>query len=131
MKFDDETPLVHIRGQFTYHGEATIRGNVSGLIALRDALNEALENGSGERVVFATDGEGYEVIVERSSTVAGLGQPTYADQEARQIACDERDFLIRMSKSERKQQREARMALLWCRQNGSPHITTTPQEIEQ
>lgn len=120
------TPWLHIRSQFTYHFEAEIRGTKAGLIALRSAVTAAIESQAGESDVFSSDGEGYRVNVHRVSTVANLGSPTYIDQEARELAYHERDFLIRQSKANRKFVREAEKALRWCRANGNPHNTTVP-----
>lgn len=68
---------LHVYGQFCWHSEAYIRGTREGLVVLRDALNTAIETGSGSAEVFASDGEGYSVDVIRSSTVHGIGRPEY------------------------------------------------------
>lgn len=117
----DATPWLHIRSQFTYHAEAVITGTRAGLSCLRDAVDAALESGTGTGNAFASDGEGYEIEVRRSSTVRGIGNPTYLDEEARSLAQLERDYLVRESKLRRKQEKEAYEALRWCRLNGNPH----------
>ena len=122
----NDAPWLHIRGQFTYHSEATIVGTKPGLIAIRAAIDQAINTGTGVVQVFATDGEGYDVEVRRSSTVAGLGKPTYADEEARNIAEHERAYLVRERKALRKQDKEALDALRWCRANGDPHKAPRP-----
>lgn len=119
---EDKTPWLHIRGQFTYHAEATIRATEEGLLALLDAVQTAIAEGKGVAEVFASDGEGYELIVERSSTIAGIGEPTYADAEAAALAAMEKDFLLRESKLHRAKNKEALSALSWCLANGNPHI---------
>jgi hypothetical protein len=112
---------LHLRPQFTYHAEASIVGTRKGIEALRDAVEAALSGGEGEATVCASGGEGYGLTVRCSRTIAGLGKPTYLDEEARHLAYMERDYLVRTSKFELKQQREALEALRWCRQNGNPH----------
>lgn len=124
---EDKTPWLHIRGQFTYHAEATIRATEAGLVALLDATQAAISDGKGVAEVFASDGEGYELIIERSSTISGIGKPTYADVEATALADMQREFLVRCDKLHRNQNREALAALAWCRANGNPH---TPPAIE-
>ena len=117
----NKTPWLHVRGQFTYHAEATIRGTAEGLAALRQAIDDALREGRGEAEVFATDGEGYGITVDRMRTVASLGKPQYLDEIGRQLAEAERAHLVRYSKQYRAQQKEALAALRWCRANGDPH----------
>lgn len=95
------TPWLHMHGQFSYHGEATIVGSRDGLTALRAALDKALADGQGEASVFATDGEIYHVIVRRSRTIRDMGEPPYLDEIARNIACAERGFIAKMDKHNR------------------------------
>ena len=123
---------LHLRGQFTYHAEARIIGTRAGLEALRDAVTDALRDGKGEASVMASDGEGYGLEIVRSRTVSGLGKPTYLDQEARELAYYEREYLVRESKSRRKIEKEAFDALRWCRVNGDPHkaIATEARRAE-
>lgn len=113
---------LHIRPQLTYHAEATIVGTSDGLEALRDAVNAALAEGAGKATVFASDGEGYNLAVQRTSTIAGLGAPTYLDEEARNLASMEREYLVRIDKASRQQEVDALQALRWCRANGNPHL---------
>lgn len=63
--------ILNIYGQETWHTEAWIVGNDVGLLALKDAIEEALRIYGGKTTtakdkepLFASDGEGYEVIVE-------------------------------------------------------------------
>lgn len=57
-------PLLHIYGQHSPHDEVFITGNRVALIALRDAIEHALNNQQPQLTgVFAADGEGYEVHV--------------------------------------------------------------------
>ena len=61
----DKYPVLHIYGQHSYHMEAIIMGSEKGLIALRDAINEAIFPGkeSSEVEVYVNDGEGYTVYI--------------------------------------------------------------------
>ena len=118
---EDDTPWLHIRSQFTWHAEATIKGTRAGLSELLRAVTEALEVGTGSSSAFSSDGEGYDIEVTRSSTIAGIGKPTYLDEEARALAHHEREFLVRTSKHNREIEKEAFAALRWCRANGDPH----------
>jgi pyruvate/2-oxoacid:ferredoxin oxidoreductase beta subunit len=79
----DDTPWMHLISQFYEHGEAYITGTEAGLLALRDAIEEAILNGDGKAAVFSTDGEGYRVVVRKSNTVAGCGEPVYFETLAR------------------------------------------------
>jgi len=78
-----KAPWLHITSQFAEHGEAILTGTRDGLIALRDAVDKALETGDGKAAVYSTDGEGYAAIVRLSSTKAGLGEPVYFETIAR------------------------------------------------
>lgn len=89
---------LHLRGQFTYHSEAHIVGSRAGLTALRDAINSALDSREATADVFASDGEGYQVLVRRSATIRDMGEPPYLDEIGRQIATFERDFVLKMEK---------------------------------
>jgi len=115
------TPWLHIRSQSTYHFEANIRGTRAGLLALRDAIDQALAKQVGTAPVFASDGEGYHVSVQRSRTVSGIGRPTYLDEEARELLEHERATLTRTARHNYPIEREAQEALRWCRANGDPH----------
>lgn len=88
-----DMPLVHIRGQFSWHGEALIVGNVAGLIAVRDAIDAALTARTSDAVVFAADGEGYAVTVRRSARVGDMGEPPYVDDMVNRAMATERSFV--------------------------------------
>ncbi len=62
---DRQDPLLlHIHGQVDWHGEAFILGNKDGLIALRNAINEAIKTTKpGKAEVCVSDGEGFHVYV--------------------------------------------------------------------
>jgi hypothetical protein len=89
----ETTPWLHLRGQFSYHGEALISGSRAGLAALRDALDQAIENRDAEAEVFASDGEGYVVTIRRTARLRDMGDPPYVDQIAQAVADTERHFL--------------------------------------
>ena len=82
-------PWLHIYGQFGPHGAATITGTHAGLIALRDALTEALENGSASTSAFTSDGEGYGIAVARSN-LRNLGRLPYLESVIDARVDDER-----------------------------------------
>ena len=70
--FPDDTAILHLYAQFTYHGPAEILGTPMGLAALRDAITLALDTGKGEAEVMCNDGEGYGITVRRTNTT-GMG----------------------------------------------------------
>lgn len=73
---------LHIYGQYDNHCPATIRGTTTALMALREAIDKALETGEGEADAYTTDGEGYGVTVERRNVVRHMGQLPYLMWEA-------------------------------------------------
>lgn len=100
--------LLNIYGQYDHHTEAKIIGNREGLEALKAVIEEALkgigalENGSVKASsnaarghvnadgkvsgkiddIFASDGEGYEVIVEMNNTHWGMDALGNYDRKA-------------------------------------------------
>ena len=60
--------ILNIYGQAFYHQEARVIGNNEGLLELREAIDQAILTSrartSNDAPLFASDGEGYEVIVE-------------------------------------------------------------------
>ena len=61
--------ILNIYGQEYWHTDARIIGNRNGLLALQKVIAEALHNGKAMSEntpdpLFASDGEGYSVIVE-------------------------------------------------------------------
>jgi len=72
--YDD---FLHVYGQYMWHDDAVIRGTKTALLALREAIDSAIATGTGETEVFATDGEGYLVVIQCVNTVAAIGQPEY------------------------------------------------------
>lgn len=80
----DKYPIAHIYGQHSFHMEAIILGNEKGLIALRDAINEAIFPGkesSSEAEVYVNDGEGYTAYVKmvNDTDIDNLPVPYTAD----------------------------------------------------
>ncbi len=73
----EDEAWMHVYGQYQWHAPATIRGNRRALQALRDAIDRAMKEGSGEASVFATDGEGYSVDVHCSEVLSVIGTPEY------------------------------------------------------
>jgi len=76
--------ILNIYGQYDNHTEARIIGNREGLESLNRALLRALADGKSatheERdPLFASDGEGYEVIVEMNNEHWGLKNGVYVD----------------------------------------------------
>ena len=63
-------PFLHLHAQPESHMEAWVVGNREGLMALRKALDEALESderSASTEEVFAADNEGFKVLVVVSS----------------------------------------------------------------
>ncbi|RPF49532.1 hypothetical protein EDD75_0348 [Thermodesulfitimonas autotrophica] len=57
------TAVLHIYAQTSHHDDAFIVGNRQGLLALRRAIDAALESGQSKDSVFVSDGEGFDVYV--------------------------------------------------------------------
>lgn len=72
-----DLPWMHVYGQYMPHDCATLRGTVAALTAVRAAIDAALKDGTGVAEVFASDGEGYQINITRTSTYAQLGAPEY------------------------------------------------------
>lgn len=103
----DQAPWVHITSQFHEHGEAYVTGTREGLVALRDALDVALAKGDATAEVFATDGEGYGIVVRLSGTLSGLGEPVYFETLARNAYHAEvrlHDSIVKDRRRRRQQQ---------------------------
>lgn len=76
--------ILNIYGQECEHTEAKIIGNREGLEALKQAIDDALRfvtgkstTASDKEPLFASDGEGYEVIVEMHNTEWGIVNGKY------------------------------------------------------
>ena len=78
---EHDLKILNIYGQEDNHTEARIVGNSDGLLLLKAAIERALSQGKsttetdvkdGETALFASDGEGYEVVVERHNDEWGL-----------------------------------------------------------
>jgi hypothetical protein len=55
--------ILHIWSQYAEHSEAFILGNREGLLALREAIDKALDVGQAHAMTFCTDGEGFDTLV--------------------------------------------------------------------
>lgn len=71
--------ILNIYGQEYWHTDARIIGNKEGLTELRDTINNALMSGQKAKTLnrkadplFASDGEGYSVLVECHDDKWGL-----------------------------------------------------------
>ena len=80
--------ILNIYGQPFYHQEARIVGNREGLLALQRIIAEALHNGKAQSEcnpdpLFASDGEGYEVIVVMNNDDWGIkgGKDSFWNKE--------------------------------------------------
>jgi hypothetical protein len=60
---DERTRLLHIYSQLMWHSDASIIGNRNGLTVLRDAIDDALQNGKSETHAMVSDGEGFLVSI--------------------------------------------------------------------
>lgn len=94
----EHVPWLHVRGQFTYHGEAYIVGTRAGLLKLRNAIDEAIESRDSEAIVCANDGEGYAVTVRRAASCGQMGRVPYIDELAREMADFERQWAAKMQR---------------------------------
>lgn len=93
--------FLHVYSQYMWHDDAVIRGTKTALLALRDAVDAAIEGAEGRVEVLATDGEGYHVVVSRVNTIAAVGQPEYridAEYTASERAARRRKDLSREAK---------------------------------
>lgn len=78
--------VLHLYAQEWWHDDARIAGTKDALILLRDALNEAIENGASIcEDVFTSDGEGYDVhIIEVSKEQTTHMAVPYAGDDAKE-----------------------------------------------
>lgn len=96
---EDSPPLLHVYGQHFYHGPAMLRGNRQGLLELYMALRQALDTSHGVATVFAIDGEGYPLEIQRVNLQASMGEPEYLYmlEWSQASAAREREERLRMS----------------------------------
>jgi hypothetical protein len=73
--------IMHVFGQDAWHQEVVIAGSRERLLALRQAIDDALEHKFGACTSYVNDGEGYATIVCIPSDVEleALGVPYSAD----------------------------------------------------
>ena len=76
-EFLNATPWMHVYAQYIQHDEARIAGNRPALIALRNAIDQALQTGMDARTedLFVKDGEGYCVLIQIRSWKALEHEP--------------------------------------------------------
>lgn len=83
--------ILHIYSQEQWHGNAYVVGNEEALKNLRDAIDAALEKGSGHASSFVNDGEGfYALVVKVDDETAEKIMTPYQDE----IAHDSRKEFI-------------------------------------
>ena len=70
---------VHLHGQPARHDDARIVANREGLLALRHAIDGALASGAAMVPVFASDGDGYTLHVERDDLLFEKAPDHYFD----------------------------------------------------
>ena len=63
----DGIPWLHVYGQSGPHDSVRIIGTASGLLSLRNAIDEALQRRSPKIEAFTAVGEGYEVAVDHTN----------------------------------------------------------------
>jgi hypothetical protein len=74
----EDTGTVNVYPQHSWHSMATIHADRAGLLALREAIDKAVETGEAEASVFASDGEGYSLLLRR---MPDFGDKAWADYE--------------------------------------------------
>lgn len=71
--------LLHIYGQDYWHCPVLIVGQKNALEKLRDAIDQALQEGHGTCTVYVNDGEGYDVHVVMENS--NWGEPVWATMQ--------------------------------------------------
>lgn len=72
---------LQIEPQYMWHSEAYIRGNRSALLALAAALTEAANRDAATtEVLFASDGEGYQIEILRVEAPDNYPAPFYTTE---------------------------------------------------
>ena len=81
----EKVPIIHVLAQERWHDPAVIVANRAGLLALKEAVDKALESEIGKANVFCEDGEGYELaVIHRTGLVAHGNSDTpfgYTDED--------------------------------------------------
>jgi hypothetical protein len=78
----DWAPVVHLWQPYAYHDPAYIVGNRDGLVMLRDAVQQAIDDGYGEANPYVADGEGYTLEVRCVKDTDHQAVPYTADDAA-------------------------------------------------
>jgi hypothetical protein len=76
--------VLHVYGQHSWHDSAYVVGDKNALMALRDAIDEAIKNGIGKAHVFVADGEEYtlNVVEKNSDSMENMSYPYIAEYAA-------------------------------------------------
>lgn len=82
--YKNKIKLLHIYGQDFWHTCGYIVGNKEALIALKNAIEIALDEGEGVVDVYVNDGEGYDVHVIRDNSDWKYKAVPYTDEVARE-----------------------------------------------
>jgi len=77
MSHESSEPYLNIYGQHSWHDEACIVGNTSGLTALKRAIESALDVSGAETEIFASDGEGFIFKVTCEDDIDAMPSPLY------------------------------------------------------
>ncbi|WP_109150754.1 hypothetical protein [Azospirillum sp. TSO5] len=81
-----QLPQVHLYGQPSWHEDAFVIGNRTGLEALRSAIDKALRSGADEALAFAIDGEGYGIkVIELRDAIMDEMPLPYTDPDAAEM----------------------------------------------
>lgn len=64
--------MLHILGPSRHDDVAAIVGDLSALFALRDAVNDAIQSGTGGTFLAQSDGEGYALAIVRASDMGSV-----------------------------------------------------------
>lgn len=57
--------IIQVYPAYDHHSEVVIIGNKEALENLTQALKEAIENGKSQASVWASDGEGYDILIKQ------------------------------------------------------------------
>lgn len=64
---EQRTPFGHIYPQFVWHSEALLIANEAALREIATGALNAIERGRATVAMFASDGEGYQLVIERTN----------------------------------------------------------------
>jgi hypothetical protein len=75
---------MHVYGQTMWHDEVHIVADTKSLLALKKAIEDALETGSGAALTFCGDGEGYNILIAKKEDGYDNLATTYTEEIARE-----------------------------------------------